>query len=96
MNKDVIDFIDEMRRLTNESFWVGEEYIAYGSKDEIKTNYRLLSTLNGFSVIEKETEQELIQVLPLIKRKVFTLMEAKKIQERINVKLLNSENGDEL
>lgn len=95
MNKDVIDFIDEMRNLTNESFWITVEHIAYGFKNEIKTTYRLLSTLNGFNVIEKETEQELIQVLPLVKRKVFTLMEAKKIQERINVKLLNSENSDE-
>lgn len=95
MNKDVIDFINEMRNLTNESFWVGVEYIAYGFKNEIKTNYKLLSTLSGFNSIEKETEQELIQVLPLVKRKVFTLMEARKIQERINVKLLNSENGDE-
>lgn len=94
MNKDVIDFINEMRNLTNEIFWAGVEHIA-GFENEIKTTYRLLSTLNGFNVIEKETEQELIQVLPLAKRKVFTLMEAKKIQERINVKLLNSENGDE-
>ncbi len=90
MNHKIISFIKELKEFTGDSFIYSCSVSAYGFQNELDIKYQLSSNLNGFSFVQKDTEQELIDVLPLVREQVRSLMDAKELKKQIDVKLITS------
>lgn len=90
MNKELSTKLNKLKELTNESFLYNIQTWFHGSTGTVRTEYVLSSSLTGFKQITKETEKELIDVLDLVEKQVYTLMEVKETQKQIDVKLIGS------
>lgn len=89
MNTKILNFIKEMRDLTEESWLYETCHWEYNHQNEPRIRYRVWSGLSSGVSIEKETEEELIDSFDLIRKLVGQLMEAKETKKRIDVKQLN-------
>lgn len=88
MSKQVMKFIEEMRKVTGESFLYTVDTWAMNHRDDIYTRYKLTSNLKGFDYIEKETLEELIETFDLVRNKVSLLMQTNELTKKIDIKLL--------
>ena len=89
MNIEILKFLKEMKEKTEESFLYQENVWQFNHREEEIINYAISSTLNGFSEIKKETQEELINAFPLIRKLVEQLTEVRKTHKRIETKMLN-------
>ena len=87
MNTKLKAFVEHMKGLTGECWIYSIEHWGYSHCDSV-TKYILRSNMDGFSPIEKESEEDLLDVLDLIRAQVDRLMEAKDLNRLANQKLL--------
>ncbi len=94
---DIEDFIVELKNKTGYNFYYEECLWACGWKGDNNgcyTTYKLGSTLNGFGIVQKDSEEELIAAFPLIHDKVDLLMRNLEVTKKIECKLLNCGDSD--
>jgi len=88
MSSSILSFIEEMRKLTKYTFVYRIDYWAFDHSPDIKPKHSICSILPGFSMEGKETEEELIEAIPLMKKLVVQSLEILKTQKRLNTILI--------
>lgn len=94
MNIKMLNFLTEMKELTGNSFVYEYQLWQMEHRDEPKEIHRISGNMNGFSAVDKDTLEELIDSFELIRSKTKLLAQAKVIDEKLACKLIKGTYDD--